>query len=659
MLNKNEIESSVRESMNVVDNEIFKESLLAVSKVVKEKIEHTLGPYAHTTIIDDGNFKYPSKDGWNILKRVHFNDPFYQSLFGFLTQISTALVSTVGDGTTTAFVTASNFINEIEKSDIIKDIRQTDLVRILEEICADVEHIITSSDFNLVKYINKDGDYSDLHKIALLSSNGNKKIADVIQTVYNETQNPNIYVTIDKCIDIEHEIQSGFKLDSKLINPHIYANMDDGSFYSETPILVALFDHNISFARHGDIVGVLSRYASNMNKTIIIAAPNFDDTIMSVMGSQLNQLVQSGRMPNIMFMQTSLTKVLHKNYFKDFSIISNSTVFDMDKVHLLKLLLDPNPDNMDEINQYKAMLNVENLDANKLIESYLGKIEDVHIDKKQLVCKLNTASPSYKIHFEKVQDEFNEIKNKNEKYSTNSIEYMEAYLRYSRLLGKMGIIKVGGYSDIEKACLKDSVDDAVLACKSAYTYGYVRGMNITTINALNIIRENLESLQLTNDIKYKLVNLFIDVYRNTIISIFKNKYPEKTNDELIQTVNNIIDSCFASGYTNSSTVYNIVTEEYEDFNTTNVNVINPAKTDIEIIKAVVEILKLILTSNQMLTLNKFLGLKQTKSQYKEEKAEEYSTIASAVVSAIKNDLKDIFIPNITDCIDFVPEEDFK
>lgn len=654
MLNINEIEESVRQSMNIVDNDIFKQSLVSIAKIVKEKLERTLGPYAHTTIIEDGTFKYPTKDGWNIAKRVHFNDPFYQSLYGFLLQISTALVSKVGDGTTTAFVAASNFINEIqnENGDFLTKYQQTEIASALEEVCKDIEHIIKDEKNDLIRYIDKGNNYLDIYKIALLSSNGNKDIANVIRKIYQETGNPNIYVSTDKCLDIEYEIQTGFKLDCRLINAEIYRNTDDGSFYSESNIMVSIFDHNISFSKHGSIIGLLSTIAAEVGKTLLIVAPNFDDTIMSIMGSQLNKLAQSGQMPNLMFLQVSLTKTLHKKYFKDFSVISNSAPIDMDKVHLLNILLEPDPDQkvVEELNRYKEMLNLDSFDPKELIKSYVGRIEGVRIDKNQLICKLDTNSLTYRAHFDKVKREYEEIKSKNEKYSTNSIEFMDEYLRYSRLLGKMGIIKVGGYSDIEKACLKDSVDDAVLACKSAYTNGYVRGMNLTSILALIIEETNLRSVECNDNytkLKFHIVSTLLKVYLKTTSSIFKNKYPEYSEDELISITEDIVGKCNTDkSEENSIKVYNIVTEEYEDFNDIkNLNVINSSATDIEILKAITGILTLILTSDQMLSVNKFLGLKQTKSQFIKEKSKEYSEIFSTVLSEIKLDLIDIFRGN--------------
>lgn len=650
MLNVNEIEESVRQSMNIVDNDTFKESLLSISNVVKEKLEKTLGPYAHTTIIEDGTFRYPTKDGWNIAKRIHFNDPFYQSLYGFLLQISTALVSKVGDGTTTAFVAASNFIDTIQKDnqEILTKFQQKEIADTLEEICKDVESIIKDEQNGLINYIDKNEDYLDIYKVALLSANGNKNIANVIRNIYQETGNPNIYVTMDKCLDIGYEIQTGFKLDCRLINSEIYRNTDDGSHHSESSIMVSLFDHNISFAKHGPIIGLLSSYAAKEGKPIIIGAPNFDDTIMSIMGSQLNKLAQSGKLPNIMFLQIPMTKTLHKKYFKDFSVISGTTPIDSDKVHLLNILMETNPDQQttNEINMYIKMLDLKNLDPESLIKSYVGRIENVSIDKRQLICNLDTSKPAYKVHFDKVKQEYDDIKSKNEKYSTKSIEFMDEYLRYSRLLGKMGIIKVGGYSDIEKACLKDSVDDAVLACKSAYSHGYVRGMNLTSLLALDKLLIDLVE-DGTNNTKLKLKKMLIIVfgkaYRKTIASIFKNKYPSFSEKELLSIVDDVYANCTNYTSSNEIKVYNIVTDQYEDFNDIkNLNVINSSSTDIEIFKAITGILTLLLTSNQMLSVNKFMGLKQTKSQFMNEKSEDYSNIMSSIISKIKPDLIEIF-----------------
>ena len=73
-------------------------------------------------------------------------------------------------------------------------------------------------------------------------------------------------------------------------------------------------------------------------------------------------------------------------------------------------------------------------------------------------------------------------------------------------------------------------------------------------------------------------------------------------------------------------------------------IINSARTDIEVIKGMVGILSTMLTSNQCLTLNRsydrVMGQKQRKETMIQQKVDEYSAIAEAVVDIIMKKMED-------------------
>lgn len=48
----------------------------------------------------------------------------------------------------------------------------------------------------------------------------------------------------------------------------------------------------------------------------------------------------------------------------------------------------------------------------------------------------------------------------------------------------MGVINVGGFTELEKSANYDLVEDAVKACESAYLYGYVPGQSISIRTAI-------------------------------------------------------------------------------------------------------------------------------------------------------------------------------
>jgi hypothetical protein len=82
----------------------------------------------------------------------------------------------------------------------------------------------------------------------------------------------------------------------------------------------------------------------------------------------------------------------------------------------------------------------------------------------------------------------------------------------------------------------------------------------------------------------------------------------------------------------SKASYNLVTETIEDID--NATVINSVSTDIEILKAIVGILSLILTSNQFLSVNRSYDKRVNRDQVRQQAIKDKEDIAQAVTSAV-------------------------
>ena len=169
---KSTLYDDIKYGTNIITEEEYLETIMTIADVASEMVEKTLGPYGRTTIIDDGTFTYPTKDGWSVLKRLRFNDPVFNTLYGVLKQVSFDLVSRVGDGTTSAFVGAGIFMHKIIEYRKNNDFRQADFLGQLNDVVEDVITNLSESDY--VKKINVDGDFEDICQLAYVASNGNK-----------------------------------------------------------------------------------------------------------------------------------------------------------------------------------------------------------------------------------------------------------------------------------------------------------------------------------------------------------------------------------------------------------------------------------------------------------------------------------------------------
>ena len=201
---------------------------------------------------------------------------------------------------------------------------------------------------------------------------------------------------------------------------------------------------------------------------------------------------------------------------------------------------------------------------------------------------------------------------------------MNASMRYTRICGKMGIINVGGASELERKCLKDSVDDAVLASRSAYENGYVAGMNLSIISAIAACKK--ESTDSQFDAIY---DLLMRSFMDTDMEIIRNMMPNWSDEEIDKYLCPVFQRAIHDKYG-----FDLVREEFEDPN--HLTVINSVMTDIEILKSVVSILGYSLTSNQMISMTRSFDRDVFTKVKESEETEKYYRIGKAIADAMKN-----------------------
>lgn len=636
----------IKSGTNVVSGEEYRQIVYAITQLASDMVVKTLGPYGKTTILNDGLFTYPSKDGWAAIKLLKFNDPIHSVIFNTIRQISFTIVERVGDGTTSALVGANAFLKQIlEYQETIDksegSFRQSEFVNKLEKMkTIIIDKIEKSSD---VKVIDKSGTFEDIRKIAMVSSNGNEELSDIIQDIYLKTNNPNMYITLDKGDELTYEIQYGYKFESVALNHPAYINTDEKTFVKkDSPSLIAIFDHTVSYNEHGNLITSLSQYANNAKKDIIIIAPYFDDIMSNAISTNVQKLVQAGQMPNIMLLQFPIAMDIQKKYLADVAMLTNAQFFDYGKVKTFNVLLAKALNPKEEIDDKFMDIDTYNFQhPMEVIEACLGKTNTIIVGEKFTVIQDYESIVNQRIYDETlktVKETYEaEYSKANKSSSMLDKSYLNAHQRYIKLMGKMGVIKVGGNTELERHCLKDVVDDATLACRSAYNNGYIRGLNLTTLSEINKLINSGEYTDMEKDILVLLFNTFEEM----TLSVLANKYPDHNMNRRVSKVNesgtanavlslnnvSITEICINNDY-----AYNLVTEELYD--SENNIIINPVSTDVEILNAIIGTLSLTLTSDQFLSVHRFFDKKANISQVKAQRVQERKELTDATIESI-------------------------
>lgn len=674
-----EIKKDIMMNINLIDGDEYRNTLLAISNIASDILVKTLGPFASTTTIDDGASTYSTKDGWNVLNRLQFGDPVQETLFKFLQKISFTLNSRVGDGTTTALVSANQFIsilNAYREMLSRKGIftRQADLLDTIEEAKNEVIEKLKSPERKKT-IVKTDNGYEDIYKIAYVSSNRNEKISRLIKDIYDETDNPNIHVTYSDTSVTYSDIQRGYKLDTELLFDKFYLDSEDKYLLSDGA-LIWFFDHNVKFSEHFQVIQSILRYANSQHKSAIIFAPSFDDTFVSSMHGSLLSIAKQGGIPAIVLVRVPLTNAALKNYASDFAVLTNTTLFNYTKVRMFNFLLkhskgEEEPEDSQEFNDLFAGESYS--EPENIIETCSGVANRITIMKKSVLLEDFTKdSKLYQNTLKEITENFEVAK---EKFAMHgevlSKDYMESHLRLVKFMGNTGVIHVGGDSELNKKCAKDAVDDAVLACRSAFENGYIRGLNLETISAACECYDNTPE-----SMKKDAFAMIAATFCRTSFAVMMNKFDGGTfvpaeykwgttvteeaskrlstnpdfeididelrsadsffnNEGLGMRINPIYDEMMRviETCTTFNLGYDIVTETYEEAGE---SVINSVSTDIEILNATTSIITLLLSSNQLLSINRRFDKKSSREYTLNARKDDGFAFASGIADAFKD-----------------------
>lgn len=624
----------VKSCTNVISGDEYKQLFCTIAKVVSDVVSQTLGPYGSTTIIDDGSgFTYPTKDGWSCMNRLRFNDPIYNTIFGIIKQVSFNSVSTVGDGTTTAMVATSAFLDYLYNTMIPSleaagDYRQADIIETMNKVSRDLTESLKNSPN--VQHIDPDGDFEDIYKIAYIATNGNAEFSKMIQEIYQKTKNPNIRIEIDNgAPETTYQIEKGYRFDCKPIAFQSYVNDEMGIIRKDDkPFKIITFDHNVTYQMHKNIISSISQLASMNNMEYVILAPYFDDIVCSIIQNNADQMRRQGQIPNIMLVQIPTSLNMHQLAINDISVLSNSIIFTETLAKVFNTMVhnqtvekeeDIIHDSVMELPQFAKYTHPQQIleDVSGTIKSAIfepteGFIQDYedYCDKARFETLIREVKELYETKKAKAIKTINGLLDK---------DFLFTQLRYTKLMGNSGIIRVGGISDIQKRCDKDSLDDAVLACRSAYENGYVRGMCLEIISACDKYLNDVTIHTLDREIYLAIYHAFKTVFTTVCYNRYGSCEYKFTEDRLKYCIGN---NC----------VYNLRTEKYD--NPGEWTVINSVQTDIEILTAMSNILTTIMTSSQFLTMNRSCDMKVSRDKALEQRIADESAIAAGKAKAM-------------------------
>jgi len=304
------------------------------------------------------------------------------------------------------------------------------------------------------------------------------------------------------------------------------------------------------------MVDSIGNLVARHTKPVVIIAKSFSAEFVSCW------IINKKQNPNlqICLVDFNFANKNQEEIFKDIAIYTKSTIY------------DKTFDNENEFknNFYKMLGTCNEVSINNKTTKIIGG----NYNEKELQERLDFLDEEIKKF---------ELVNNNDEYSNRIFQ-----LQTRKANLKSTIVKyyVGGDTELEKNTRKYLIEDSIFACKAALETGYVSGGNLTIPK---IIFDNFEKHKRDiSDLEGKLLVLLQKSFTECYRCVLKNASIKKAE------IDYIMADCIHNKY-----IYNLKTEEMEKDNET--SIINSAKTEIEILKAVISIIGILVTSNQFIS----------------------------------------------------------
>ena len=638
------IHCKTKPAFNMLSQKEFQERAKMILAIMDDVLGKSFGAYGAPTIISQFPYTYVTKDGYRIGSNLQFEfangEEVDRIIYGMVMDICARLNYTVGDGTTTAVIATNQIYQKLieifpqleegyskntkdikdegeanlgrgETTPIMSDWEPPSLQHLqpkdIIEIFTEVKEEIIKHLNEQVTYITSDNLLDTIRNIVSISSNGDQEITDLIVEAYDKIGVPAITCENSDTMSTYLDIVDGYSAkvylgDRKYIN-------GEGKKCKHKSVDVIVFDHMVREDTYKHIISPLATLIRRFGRHLVCIAPSYDEHLLKtrIRRDLANEWDNRNDMTLILTSCFYSTQPDRKS-IEDLVMLANTTLIDrvleneiLDLVSgaeslPIQKVVNINNRGIPGIAVFRSDdeytiikdFRTERSDDNYLLSIGYASVFEGSMSKSVFVFD-HYHKPTYEKFLEDAKDELDETIRKYAVLGTYTRDIYLAQQRYTALQMKTAKIFVGGDSALSRDMLRDSVEDAVRAAESAYKYGYILGCNVTTINIIRNMVINLYHTSGGGDRtswKIKILRALDDGFSQVYLRVLGNSKkmtPSQMNSVVCESVA-------------THMVYDLTKDEYSD------TVINSVQTDIEVLTAVLDLLKLIITGNQLLVV---------------------------------------------------------
>ena len=393
-----------------------------ISKMAKA-VKSTLGPMGNTVLIESNQHTHGitvTKDGVTVAKSIQLLDPVENLAVQMMREAASRTAANAGDGTTTAIVLTEAIVNqgvqELEKAK-----NKPQVLRDMVDVTNDVVKSLKKRSRAVTK--------QKLLDVATISANNDKYVGKIIADTYNSVGKNGI-VTVEKSQGSEtgFETTNGLKIDRGYSSPLFINNhKKDECVMEDVHILVSDAEINNILVIENILKPII-----NEGKKLLIVAPCSQQVINTLAANVMKNSLKLCAIipPSFGYKQHEL--------MQDIALSVGATYYSEKTGDDLSVI------SFGDLGYAKKI--IVGRDSSIILK------DDQQVDNVAITQRVDQLWDAHKITTSKQDKEF-------------------ILSRIASLTGGVGVIYVGGNTDLEQKELFDRVDDAVCAVRSALEEG--------------------------------------------------------------------------------------------------------------------------------------------------------------------------------------------
>lgn len=509
----------IMKNKNIKFSNLAREELSKGVTILSNAVTSTLGPNGRNVIIEQelGN-PVSTKDGVTVAKAIKLKDTVQNLGVQLVRQASIKTADAAGDGTTTSTLLASKLFNN--GLSLLENHNSVEIKRGIDKATSNVISFLREKSIDITEE-------EQIKQVATISGNNDPEVGALIATAMeNVGQDGVITIEESKTGETYLETVEGMQFDRGYKSPYFVTDNSTMTGVLNEP-LILLSDKRITAAK--ELLPILEA-CSSQNKSLLIIADDIDgEALSTLVVNKMRGIISVAAVKAPQFGDRK------KAMLEDIAILTGGQV----------------------VSQEKGM-RLEKFDP-----SWLGKARKVTIGKD------TTTIVDGKGEESAIENRVNQIKELiDNSVSPYEIETLQD--RLGRLVGGVGIVHVGGMTEVEMKEKKDRVEDALHATRAALEEGILPGGGLALLAASNFLSSK-NSVEFTHKDQELGYNLVLEAIKAPFRTILDNAYGIPSKIEEIENSiisNNTEEDSFWLGF-------NPRTEQYCNF--LNEGIIDPTK----------------------------------------------------------------------------------